>query len=71
MGNSTTQELIAATMVQPPASHHEEDLREVQLADSILGPILRSKEKGEKPPMEETQHASRSTHQLMQLMDQL
>ena len=54
-----------------PASHCELDLHEAQLADSVLGPILQNKYKGEKPGMEEIQCASWPTSRLMQLWDQL
>ena len=54
MENTTTQGTIAATMVQPSANHREKDLYEAQLANSVLGPVLQNKEKGEKPSMEPT-----------------
>ena len=59
MGTSTTQEPFVTTMVHPPTRHHEPDPCEAQLADSVFGPILQSKEKGEKPSMEEIRCASR------------
>ena len=52
----------------PPPIHK---LREVQLADSTLGRILRGKEAGEKPAAEEMERASRSSRRLLQLWDQL
>ena len=52
----------------PPPIHK---LREVQLADSTLGRILRGKEAGEKLAAEEMERASRSSCRLLQLWDQL
>ena len=44
-----------------------DNLREVQLAESILGPLLR----GEKPSLEQLGSLSRSSRRLLQLWEQL
>ena len=42
---------IAVTAMQLPESHPHGTLREVQLADPLLGPLLLGKEEGKKPPL--------------------
>ena len=66
-----TQNLVAATRLQPPAYCLESELRKAQLADPVLGPMLWSKENGKKPSVKETQGASQPACRLVQLWDQL
>ena len=58
---------IAATMLQPQSQERSTILRDAQLADPTLGPLLRGKEKGRKPEMK----GSRYTRRLLQIWDQL
>ena len=63
---------IATTSVQPPQQGEPiEKLRETQLADPVLGPLLRGKETGHKPSAMEVGNASRYTRRLLQIWDQL
>ena len=48
-----------------------DSLREAQLADPMLGPLIRGKETGEKPSPEQLGSVSRSTRRLLQLWEQL
>ena len=47
------------------------DIRESQLADPVLGPVLQSKESGQKPTAKETKPLSRTSRRLFQLWDHL
>ena len=59
---------IAVTAMQLPEPHSHGTLREVQLADPLLGPLLLGKEEGKKPPLPVTDKSSR---RLLQIWDQL
>ena len=59
---------IAVTAMQLPEPHSHGTLREVQLADPLLGPLLLGKEEGKKPPLPATDKSSR---RLLQIWDQL
>ena len=58
-----------ATQVQ--GSEPDESIREVQLADPIIGPVLRAKEEGKPPTAELTTASNYHTRQLVQQWDQL
>ena len=60
--------VAAANILQPLQDASHKNLRGAQLADPILGPLLRGKEVGEKPGMDSLRVASR---RLLQLWDQL
>ena len=64
-------EVVAANILQPLQDATYENLRGAQLADPILGPLLRGKEVGEKPGMDSLGVASRASRRLLQLWDQL
>ena len=59
---------IAVTAMQLPEPHSHGTLREVQLADPLLGALLLGKEEGKKPPLPATDKSSR---RLLQIWDQL
>ena len=67
----TPAEVSATSIVQPLQSALSDNLREVQLADPTLGPLLRGKETGEKPRPEQLGSLSRSSRRLLQLWEQL
>ncbi len=48
-----------------------EGLRDAQLTDSVLGPLLRGKEAREKPSADKLGSVSRDTRHLLQIWDQL
>ena len=68
---SEIQGTISATSMQPPESEPVPELRKVQLADPILGPLLRGQESGKKPSADELGSLSRSSRRLLQIWDQL
>ena len=59
---------IAATAMQLPDSHSQETLREMQLADKLLGPLLLGKEENKRPSLP---GPSKSSRRLLQMWDQL
>ena len=70
----TTSEdlLVSVTAVLPPLPEGMGDkVRQAQLADTVLGPLLRGKEAGEKPATSELGNSSQSSRRLLQLWDQL
>ena len=62
---------VATTTLQPPSDDEIEGLRDAQLADATLGPLLRGKEDGKKPTADMLGGVSRSSRRLLQLWDQL
>ena len=69
--NSEIQGTISTTSMQPPESKPVPELRKAQLADPILGPLLRGQESGKKPSADELGSLSRSSRRLLQIWDQL
>ena len=67
----TQEELIATTAVEPQQIDQSNRVREAQLADPELGPLLRGKQHAKKPDMEEMKSMSRSSNRLAQIWDQL
>jgi hypothetical protein len=67
----TETKVSATTIVQSVPQQLGDNLREVQLADPVLGPLLRGKEAGHKPSQEELGSLSRSSRRLLQVWDQL
>ena len=63
--------VVASSVLQPLQGGPVEGLREAQLADSLLGPILRGKETGVKPSTGDPGAVSRSFRRLLQVWDQL
>ena len=68
---SEIQGTISATSMQPPESEPVPELRKAQLADPILGPLLRGQESGKKSSADELGSLSRSSRRLLQIWDQL
>ena len=64
-------EVAAASILQPLQNTSSGDLRDAQLADPLLGALLRGKEAGDKPSVEQLGAASRASRRLLQLWDQL
>ena len=62
---------VAATALQLPKSDLEKNVCEMQLADPTLGPLLKSKEVGEKPTIDKLGGVTRSSRRLLQIWDQL
>ena len=63
---------IAATALQGPLIQPSDELRNQQLADRTLGPIIWGKETGEKPDVGSFETArSTNTRRLLQIWDQL
>ena len=63
--------VAAASILQPLQNTSSGDLRDAQLADPLLGALLRGKEAGDKPSVEQLGAASRASRRLLQLWDQL
>ena len=63
--------MVATSTLQPLKDTLGEGLRDTQLADATLGPLLRAKETGSKPSLEQLGGVSRSSRRLLQLWDQL
>ena len=59
--------VVTLNSLAPPL----QGLRELQLADSTVGPVLRKKEVNERPATNETKNMARATRRLFQLWDQL
>ena len=70
-GMDTHDELVpasvATTTLQPPQGDVSEELRDAQLVDPVLGPLLRGKEAGRKPSTDELGSVSRSSQRLLQI----
>jgi len=62
---------VAFTTLQLPDSHVSDTLRQVQLADPIVGPLLRGKEADTKPDAGSFPTASKSARRFLQIWDQL
>jgi hypothetical protein len=62
---------VAATTLQLPTGGIGENIREMQLADSTLRPLLRAKELGERPTADRLGSASQSSRRLLHIWDQL
>ena len=62
---------VVATMLQPPQHDPSRRLRDSQLADSMLGHILRVKEAGEKPCADNLGSVSQSSRRLLLIWDHL
>ena len=62
---------VATATLQPPQDDANEALRDAQLIDRVLGPLLRGKEAGRKPSIDELGSVSRSSRRLLQIWDQL
>ena len=60
---------VAAAGLQPLVHELEANVRDIQLADPTLGPLLLGKEAGEKP--DKLGNMSRSSRRLLQIWDQL
>ena len=63
--------VVATSTLQPLKDTLGEGLRDTRLADATLGPLLRAKETGSKPSLEQLGGVSRSSRRLLQLWDQL
>lgn len=62
---------VAATTLQPPETGLGGRLRDVQLGDPTLGLLLRAKELGEKPAIDQLESTTRASRRLLQIWDQL
>ena len=62
---------IATATIEPPQAGPSNEVREAQLADPELGPLLRGKEAARKQGVEEMQSMSCSSRRLLQIWDQL
>ena len=69
--DTTTRAEISALTLQLPPSQVSDSLRQLQLADAALAPLLQGKEVGIKPGPECFAATSKSVHRLLQLLDQL
>ena len=58
-------------VVKPLSDDGVDTLREAQLADPVVGPVLRGKETGDRPNHNQLGSVSRSSRRLLQLWDQL
>ena len=67
----TQEESIATTTVEPQQIDQSNGVREAQLADPELGPLLGGKQHAKKPHMEEMKGMSRSSNRLAQIWDQV
>ena len=66
-----TPTVVAATTLQPLHGDMKEGLREAQLADPVLGPLLRGKKADKKPSTSEFSNSSKASRRLLQIWDQL
>ena len=62
---------VAAAIIIPPSSQTGSSLRDAQLADPELGPLLRAKEDDRQLPVENTKGMSKAARRLHQLYNQL
>ena len=61
----------AVVTVQLPRDHISDSLRDLQLADPTISPLLLGKESGTKPDIKSFAHVSRATRKFLQLWDHL
>ena len=67
-----TDASVSATDVVKPLEYDDKDsLREAQLADPTIGPLLRGRGAGERPNPQQLRNVSRESRRLLQLWDQL
>ena len=66
-----TSATVASTVITSPTSQACNSLRDAQLADTELGPLLRAKEAGRQLSAEDSKAMSRAARRLHQLYDQL
>ena len=69
--DASTGAEVAATMLQLPPPQTEETLRQAQLADPVLAPLLQGKEAGIKPDVSSFTTANKAARRLLQLWNQL
>ena len=69
--DSSPKAEVAIVDLCPPGPTTSETLRQVQLADSTLGPLLRGKEHGERPDHRVFQPLTKGALRLLQIWDQL
>ena len=69
--NSPASAVVATATLQPPQDITTEGIRDAQLADVVLGPLLRGKESATKPRIEQLGGVSHSSRRLLQLWNQL
>ena len=69
--DSTPTAEVAVAALQLPGSHATDTLRQVQLADPIVGPVLRGKEMDTKPDVGSFPAASKSARRFLQIWEQL
>ena len=62
---------VAVAALQLPESHSSETLRQVQLADPAVGPLLRGKEAGIRPEVVSFAATSKAVRRYLQIWDQL
>ena len=62
-----THTVVAATTLQPLHGDMKERMRETQLADPALGPLLRGKEADKKPSTSEFSNSSKASRRLLQI----
>lgn len=65
---SSTATITTTSISQPLRSESDKNIRTLQLADPVLGPLLRSKESG---ALEQLGCVSRPSHRLLQIWEQL
>ena len=64
-------DVASTSLLQPLQGQLSDSLRDTQLADPMLGPLMRGKETGEEPSPKELGSVSRSSRGLLQLWEQL
>ena len=69
--DSLVPAIVAVVTLRSPQGNASEELRDAQLVDPVLGPLLRGKEAGRKPSADELGSVSRSSRRLLQIWDQL
>ena len=69
--DSLVPAIVAVATLRSPQGNASEELRDAQLVDPVLGPLLRGKEAGRKPSADELGSVSRSSRRLLQIWDQL
>lgn len=69
--NSTTSAVVATSTLQPLLAENVDGVRDAQVDDPSIGPLLRGKEIGQKPSKEELGPSSRSSRHLLQIWEQL
>ena len=63
--------IVAVATLRSPQGNASEELRDAQLVDPVLEPLLRGKEAGRKPSADELGNVSQSPRHLLQIWDQL